>query len=150
MRRRSRAGGKPDKARRRKATALTRRNPPRAARRRGSSTSRKKLEADHLVRERDEALEQLAAASEVLEVISSSPGELAPVFHAMLQNAMRICNAKFGILFRFEGGLFHPTALLDVPAAYADFLKQQGAFAGKPGQLFGRLCESKGVIHVID
>jgi hypothetical protein len=68
----------------------------------------------------------------------------------MLSNATRICNAKFGMLFRFEGGLFHPTALLDVPAAYADFLTRQGAFTGKPGQLFGRLCESKEVIHVID
>src|SRR6266545_3618111 len=60
-----------------------------------------------------EALEQQTATSEVLQVISGSPGELEPVFRAMLKNATRICGAKFGVLFRFEGGLFHPAALLD-------------------------------------
>src|SRR5262249_29363934 len=98
----------------------------------------------------NEALEQQTATSEVLQVISRSPGDLEPVFQAMLANATRLCEAKFGILFRYEGGVFHPTASLDVPPAYADFLKRQGSFAGKPGQLFGRLCKSKRVIHVVD
>lgn len=53
-------------------------------------------------------------------------------------------------VFRYEGGLFHPTAFLDVPVAFTDFLRRQGPFAGKPGQLFGRLCQSKKVIHVVD
>jgi signal transduction histidine kinase len=97
-----------------------------------------------------EALEQQTATSEVLQVISSSPGELQPVFQAMLENATRICEAKFGILFRHEGGLFHTAALHGVPPAFADFLGRQGSFAPKPGQLFGRLCESKTVIHVVD
>jgi signal transduction histidine kinase len=97
-----------------------------------------------------EALEQQTATSEVLEVISSSPGELQPVFEAMLENATRICEAKFGIMFRHEGGLFHTAALHDVPPAFTDFLSRQGSFAPQPGQLFGRLCESKTVIHVVD
>ncbi len=97
-----------------------------------------------------EALEQQTATSEVLQVISSSPGELAPVFEAMLKNATRVCGAKFGILFRYEGGSFHPAAMLDVPPAFAGFLRRQGAFQPKPGQLFGRLCESKDVIQVDD
>ena len=97
-----------------------------------------------------EALEQQTATSEVLRVISGSPGELGPVFNTMLENATRICGAKFGVLFRFEGGLFHPTAMLDVPPAFADFLRRQGAFTPEPGRLFGRLSETKDVIHVED
>lgn len=97
-----------------------------------------------------ESLEQQTATSEVLKVISSSPGELRPVFSAMLEKATRVCEAKFGILLRFENGLFHPAAMLDVPPALADFMKQQGAFAPQAGRLFGRLCDSKNVIHVVD
>ena len=97
-----------------------------------------------------EALEQQTATSEVLQIISSSPGELAPVFQAMLENATRICGAKFGVLFRYEGGLFHPAALTKVPPAFADFLGRQGSFAPVPGQVFGRLAQTKGVIHVVD
>jgi len=105
---------------------------------------------DQRTRERDEALEQLAATSEVLRVISRSPGELEPVFRAVLEQATRVCDAKFGIVFRYEGGLFHPVAWLDVPPAFHDFICKQGAFAPQPGQLFGRLCESRTVINVVD
>ena len=97
-----------------------------------------------------ESLEQQTATSEVLKVISSSPGELELVFHAMLENATRICGAKFGILFRHDGGLFHPAASLDVPPAYADFLRRQGSFAPQADQLFGQLSETKRVIHIVD
>ena len=71
-----------------------------------------------------EALEQQAATSEVLQVISVSPGELEPVFQAMLANAVRVCEAQFGVLFRYSDGAFHPTAWLDVPPAYAEFLRR--------------------------
>jgi len=103
-----------------------------------------------LRRELSEALEQQAAASEVLRVIGGSPGELEPVFNAMLEKAVHVCEAKFGILFRHEGGMVHPAAMLNVPPAYAEFLIRQGAFAPQPGQLFGRICETKRIIHIVD
>ena len=108
------------------------------------------IENTRLLNELKQSLEQQTATSEVLKVISSSPGDLRPVFEAMLENATRVCDAKFGILFRYEGGLFHSAASLDVPPAFTDFLDKQGAFAPKPGQLFGRLCQSKRVIHELD
>jgi GAF domain-containing protein len=101
-------------------------------------------------RELTESLERQTATTEVLRVISNSPGDMQSVFQAMLENGVRACGAKFGVLFRFESGMFHPTAMLDVPPAFAKVLIRQGAFAPKPGQLFGRLCEAKRVIQVED
>jgi two-component system, NtrC family, sensor kinase len=105
---------------------------------------------DQLSREVDDARQRETATSEVLKVINSSPGKLKPVFEAMLEQATRICDAKFGIVFRYESGLFHPVASLDLPPALADFMAKQGAFAPQRGQLFGRLCESNTVINVVD
>ena len=76
-----------------------------------------KLEAR--TRELSEAREQQAATSEVLRVISSSPGELGPVFQTVLANAVRICQAKFGALFLSEGDVFRNVALHGAPPAYA-------------------------------
>ena len=146
--------------RRKKRISETLPRPRRSAPRRSrlpSGSGREKKTVAVLTRELNEArqllseaLEQQTATSEVLRVISGSPGELGPVFNTMLENATRICGAKFGVLFRFEGGLFHPTAMLDVPPAFADFLRRQGAFTPEPGRLFGRLSETKDVIHVED
>jgi GAF domain-containing protein len=71
-----------------------------------------------------ESLEQQTATADVLKVISSSPGELTPVFDAMLQNAVRICEAKFGLLFRFDNGTLRPAAMLGVSPEFAEFLRR--------------------------
>src|SRR5262249_54025083 len=100
-------------------------------------------------RELSESLEQQTATSEVLSVISSSPGELEPVFKAMLENAVRICEAKFGVLYRYDGA-FHVAAALGVPPAYADYLRQRGSFQPTAGAPLDRLLQTKELVHTAD
>jgi len=97
-----------------------------------------------------EALEQQTATSEVLRVISSSPGELKPVFQAMLENAVRICEAKFGTMYRYDGDMFHPTAVLNAPPILFEFLQQRGAFQPPSGTPLHRLLRTKSVVHSAD
>src|SRR5450631_1065513 len=97
-----------------------------------------------------EALEQQTATSEVLKVISSSPGELEPVFDAMLEHATRICEAKFGVLHRYENGAFHPAAWVGVPQALAEFYRQRGSFQPPAGSPLDRLLQAGRVIYTTD
>ena len=99
-------------------------------------------------RELSEALEQQTAASEVLQVISSSQGELEPVFRAMLENAVRICEAKFGALFQYLQGAFHTVAMLGVPPAYAENLRSPRL--PNPGTALGRMALTKKLVHILD
>src|SRR6266540_2281598 len=96
-----------------------------------------------------ESLQQQTATSEVLQVISSSPGELEPVFNAMLANATHICEANFGMLFRFEDGAFRAVAMLGVPPEFAEFW-QRGP--QRPGRLtaLGRNVETRQTVHIVD
>src|SRR5215467_953731 len=94
-----------------------------------------------------EALEQQTATSEVLRIISSSPGELQPVFQAMLENAVRICEAKEGALFLHEHGIFNPMATLGLLPAFGDFLSKRGPFRPGPDTTNGRLLRTKQVSH---
>ena len=97
-----------------------------------------------------ESLEQQTATSEVLKVISSSTGELHPVFQAMLENAVQICEAKFGVLFRYEDGKFRQAAMLNVPTAHADSLRQRDRFVPEPGVPLDRMLKTKQLIHTLD
>src|SRR5262249_3852244 len=108
------------------------------------------IENTRLLNELRESLEQQTATSQVLSVISSSPGELEPVFNAMLANAVRICEAEFGFLHRFEGDKFYPAAMLNAPPALAEFQRQRGSFSPEPGNPLYRMLQTKSVIHVID
>jgi GAF domain-containing protein/CheY-like chemotaxis protein len=100
--------------------------------------------------ELSEALEQQTATSEVLQVISSSPGELEPVFQAMLENATRICDAKFGTLFRFDGQRFHLAAGTDLPPAFAEFQRKRGPFLPDAGTQLDILLQTKQATHSAD
>jgi GAF domain-containing protein/ActR/RegA family two-component response regulator len=97
-----------------------------------------------------EALQQQTATADVLRVISSSPGELKPVFEAVLANATRICEAKYGILFRYDDGSFYPAATLNPPPALADFLQQRGRFLPAAGTALESAIKTKKVIHIED
>src|SRR5665811_1048333 len=90
------------------------------------------------------------ATSEVLRVISRSPGELEPVFQAMLENATHICDAKFGTLFRFDGELFHPVASTGTPLALVEFQKQRGPFRAKASKRLSQLLLTKAAYQVAD
>jgi two-component system, NtrC family, sensor kinase len=97
-----------------------------------------------------EALEQQTATSQLLSVISSSPGELQPVFDAMLENATRLCEAKFGALLPYRDGAFFPAAMVNAPSDYAEFMHRRGAFQAPSGTILDRLVRTREVTHIAD
>jgi GAF domain-containing protein len=97
-----------------------------------------------------QSLEQQTATSEVLQVISSSLGDLKPVFEAMLQNAIRICAGKFGILWLYEEGDFRCAALHNAPAAFAEQFQSQPVVHPVPGAGLRTLAETRQVTQVAD
>jgi two-component system, NtrC family, sensor kinase len=103
-------------------------------------------------RELSESLEQQTAASQVLRVISSSPGELQPVFEAMLENATRICEAKFGNLFLREGDAFRAVAVHGPPTTYVEWYRREPVIdlADIPHTPLWHVADSKEVLHVLD
>jgi GAF domain-containing protein/anti-sigma regulatory factor (Ser/Thr protein kinase) len=100
-------------------------------------------------RELSDSLEQQTATSEVLSVISSSPGHLKPVFEAMLSNAMRICEARFGHLLLYDGENFHAAHLQNVPPAYREIC-ERGPMRPTPNNGLGRIVRTKQVVHIPD
>ena len=101
-------------------------------------------------RELKESLEQQTATSEVLSVISSSPGELQPVFQAMLENATRLCEAKFGALQLRENGAFRVAAMHNPPPAYADARRRNPLIYPSGYSALGRVTATKQLVHITD
>ncbi|HET9848461.1 MAG TPA: GAF domain-containing protein [Candidatus Dormibacteraeota bacterium] len=107
------------------------------------------MENARLITETWEALEQQTATAEVLGVINSSPGNLAPVFDAMLEKATRLCGASFGILLNYDGQRFRHAALRGIPTAYAKFMQEHPPIYG-PDSAPGRLLAGEDLVHVLD
>jgi PAS domain S-box-containing protein len=107
------------------------------------------MENARLLTETREALEQQTATAEVLQVINSSPGDLAPVFDAMLDKAMRLCEASFGLMVTVDDAAVVTVAERDMPRAFSDFLAQHPPGVG-PDTFFGRAVLGRSIVHTAD
>src|SRR5262249_17817213 len=105
------------------------------------------IENARLLNELRESLDRQTATSEGLSVISSSPGELEPVFQTMLENATRICDAKFGVLYLYDDGKFRPAALAGPSPEYEAFVRERGAFTPHPNQALAQVLQTKAVLQ---
>jgi hypothetical protein len=134
MRRRPGAGGEPVKTQRRATATPKRHGGPKSVRGHSPSVAAQETETEvaRLPRELNEALERQAATAEVLQVINSSPGALAPVFEVILEKAMHLCEAAFGGLWALEEDRYVAVALRGVPKPYGAFLAETTLIPG-PG-----------------
>ncbi len=107
------------------------------------------MENARLITETREALEQQTATAEVLGVINTSPGELQPVFDAMLEKALHLCEAASGLFWTFDGERAYVRASRDVPAEFLNYLEREPPGAG-PDTFFGRAILTRSVIHSAD
>ena len=149
MKRRSKVSGEPIIRRRSKTPKPARRSAPKVEIPSKPSPVADEKEVTRLARERDEALEQQTATSEVLRVISASPGELEPVFQAMLQRAVRLCEAKFGNIYRWDGEALHILASHNTPPAFAEAVRRS-PYRPYPHSPIGRMVADRTVAHIAD
>jgi class 3 adenylate cyclase len=150
LKKRSKVSGARARAQRPIAKKLTRRDAPKSVPSLNSSPRGDETEVIRLTRELKEAQEQQNATSEVLQVISGSPSDLEPVFRIILEKAVRICAAHFGVLNLHEDGALRTGAMHNVPRAFAEFLQQSGAYRPIAGSLLERVIRTKRVGHVAD
>jgi class 3 adenylate cyclase len=149
MKRRSSASGGEVGARRRKTAGAKRRNAPMGAGPLTSSAAGQEAEIARLSGQLKEALELLTATSEVLQTISSSPGDLQPVFATMLGNSVRICDAAFGNIYLLDGDALRSAASLNTPAAFAE-IRGRSSFRPGPKNPLRRMIATKQLVHVTD
>src|SRR5260221_6938692 len=150
-------GGAAMKNRGREKTKLKGRKAPIVALRRNLTAADLQKQLDQRTRELAQAqkhlaqaLEQQTATSEVLRVISSSPGELEPVFDSMLANAVRICEAKFGFMNRYDDATSRITAVHGAMPAYTEYLQQQGYKRPGPETVVARIARTNQTVHIVD
>jgi len=151
MRRRATAGGCPIKTRRRNTATLKRRNAPKAACSSSSLTAVKETKVARLTRELQDALAQQTATSDVLRVISSSPGDLQPVFESMLANAAKLCAAAYGTMWLCEGDGFRAAAIYgDLPEAFRELRRSGTVFRPRPSAPLTRVAATRQPVQVDD
>ena len=149
MRRRSRAGGEPAKAQRRKTVPRKSPVPSKAARPDSSSAAREETKVARLTRERDEALAQRNATSELLSVISRSKFDLQAILQGVLDTAARLCRADKSVIFRLEHGVYRFVAAHGALPAYVEIERATPILPG-PGTLVGRTAMSRQVVRIDD
>jgi GAF domain-containing protein len=149
VRRRRKITRKPAKTQRGSMTKPKRNKAPTAARQASSTLADLQQQVSALARELMEAREQQTATSEVLRVISTSPGELEPVFQAMLANATRLCEAKFGLLNLRDGEVFRCVAVYKVPKQL-HAVRLNEVIRPHPQSGLARLVRIRQVVHIDD
>ena len=137
------------KKRRRATRKAKRPSAPKVSGRRKPSSPSTNTKNALLKRERDEALEQQAAISEILHIIARAPGDLKPVFEAMLASAMRICEAQFGNLWLYDGDFYQVQAMRGAPPILMEQWSK-GPLRWGPNTGLGRLATTKEIVHIAD
>jgi class 3 adenylate cyclase/putative methionine-R-sulfoxide reductase with GAF domain len=137
--------GQPAKGRRPRTISPKARKAPAAS----VSTADLQEQVTALTRELQEAREQQTATSQILNVISSSPSDLQPVFQAILENATQLCEAKFGTMYLYKNGAFRPAAV-NAPKALVEFIWQRGSFRAQPETALEHLMQTGEVAYTAD